>query len=80
MTGSPVDQPLEKAVCKGRIPEYKVYASLVNLYLSIPTTTLIPTQATEEPSAQLWDKEALHYRFHPSKRKKLRKTSGHKVS
>lgn len=66
-----MDQPLGKDVCKGRIPEYEVYASLVNLYRIIPAaTTLIPTQATAESSVWLWDKEALYYRSNSSKRKK----------
>lgn len=66
-----MDQPLGKDVCEGRIPEYEVYTSLVNLYRIIPAaTTLIPTQATAESSVWLWDKEALYYRSNSSKRKK----------
>lgn len=74
MAGSPMDQPLGKDVCEGRIPEYEVYASLVNLYQIIPAaTTLIPTQATAESSAWLWDKEALYYRSNSSKKEKKNK-------
>lgn len=60
------------------LPVHRTLHQLISLYLSTPTTILVCTQTTAEPSVWLWNKEALQYRSNSKREKKVRKNSGQK--
>lgn len=57
------------------LPVHHTLHQLISLYVSTPTTILICTQTTAEPSAWLWNKEALQYSSNSKRKKKSKKKS-----